>query len=116
VRQLSTVVSLLVILVLCGNLWWLSKRQSTEPTVLNCQIPIRWRLANVDATFKLSQPQALDAIRAAAHSWNEQLGLQAFVEDPQSGFPINFIYDERQQQLLAGQRLARNVERYDLIR
>lgn len=112
-RQLSTVVSLLVILALCGNLWWLSKRQSTEPSILSCQIPIRWRLANVDATFKLSHQQALDAIRAAAHAWNAQLGLQAFVEDTQTGFPINFIYDERQQQLLAGQRLARNVERYD---
>ena len=112
-RQLSTIVSLLVILALCGNLWWLSQRQSSAPAVLQCQIPIRWRLANVDEKFKLSQQQALDAIRLAAQAWNQQLGLVAFVEDPQSGFPINFIYDERQQQLLANQRLARNVGRYD---
>ena len=112
-RQLSTVLSLLVILALCGNLWWLSQRQSSEPTVRSCQIPIRWRLANVDEKFKLSQQQALDAIRTAAQAWNQQLGLAAFVEDAQTGFPINFIYDERQQQLLASQRLARNVERYD---
>lgn len=112
-RQLSTIVSLLVILALCGNLWWLSQRQSSAPAVLQCQIPIRWRLANVDEKFKLSQQQALDAIRLAAQAWNQQLGLVAFVEDPQSGFPIHFIYDERQQQLLANQRLARNVGRYD---
>lgn len=113
-RQLSTVVSLLVILALCGNLWWLSKRQTSETaTISACQIPIRWRLASLDEKFKLSHPQALDAIRMAAQAWNERLGLQAFVEDPQSGFPINFIYDERQQQLLATQRLERNVERYD---
>ncbi len=112
-RQLSTLVSLLVILTICGNLWWLSQPNPASPSILTCQLPIRWRLATLDDKFKLSQPQALEAIRQAAQTWNQQLGLTAFVEDEDSGFPINFIYDERQQQLLAGQRVARNVDRYD---
>lgn len=112
-RQLSTFLSLLVILSISANLWWQNQRQVAQPSQLTCQMPIRWRLATLDSQFKLDQQQALAAIRTAAQAWNQQLGLALFVEDDTSGFPINFIYDERQQQLLAGQRLARNVKRYD---
>lgn len=112
-RRLSTLVTLLTILAIVGNIWRLSQQQTAAPAASTCQIPIRWRLATLDEKFNLSSPQALESIRAAAQAWNQQLGVNVFIEDAENGFPINFIYDERQQQLLAGQRLVRNVDRYD---
>ena len=50
---------------------------------------------------------------AAAAQWNSALGIELFRYDSVDGFPINFAYDERQQQLLQQALLQRNIARYD---
>lgn len=118
-RHLSSLISVLIILLIAGNLWWqtqLSQPRLTHPQdqgVVPCEFPMRWRLAEIDPLFQLSRAQAHAAVEAAALAWNQKLDTQVFVEDAQHGFPIYFRYDERQQQLLANQRVQRNVERYD---
>lgn len=110
-RRLIGLLSIAGIALMIAKLGW---QPSTEyAKTSHCNAPIAWRLASLDPQFKLDETQALHAIRAAAAAWNQQLGTVVFVEDQTQGFPIHFIYDERQQRLLAGQRVARNVANYD---
>ena len=78
-----------------------------------CQVPVSWRIGNLDPAFSLTLDQAEQAAHNAAMQWNNDLGFEAFRYDSIDGFPINFSYDERQQQLLQQALLQRNIERYD---
>lgn len=78
-----------------------------------CQIPIQWRIGNLDPAFSLTLDQAEQTAHKAAMQWNNALGMEVFRYDSLDGFPINFSYDERQQQLLQQALLQRNIERYD---
>ena len=78
-----------------------------------CQTPVRWRIGQLDPAFKLTQQQAEQAAHNAASQWNTALGMELFRYDSIDGFAIDFVYDERQQQLLEQARLTRNLQRYD---
>ncbi len=79
----------------------------------SCDQPIRWRLDKIDPAFGLSQAQALPLITDAAAQWNQALGTEVLRYDPEHGFPIRFVYDQRQQQQLEQLMLQRNLHRYD---
>lgn len=112
-RQLIGLLCLLGLAFFLLSEKWQQPRPNSDAAALHCHAPISWRLASLDPQFKLDESQALSAIRQAAEAWNQQLGALVLVEDPTHGFPIDFIYDERQQQLLSGQRVARNIANYD---
>jgi DNA repair exonuclease SbcCD ATPase subunit len=78
-----------------------------------CQAPVSWRIGRLDPAFDLTLEQAEQAAHAAAAQWNTALGVELFRYDSVDGFPINFAYDERQQQLLQQALLQRNIARYD---
>lgn len=105
-------------------LWAMLNKDSKLPMVLQnyaddamqqylCQIPVSWRIGTLDPAFNLDLDQAEQAAHAAAMQWNAAFGTELFRYDSIDGFPINFAYDERQQQLLQQALLQRNIERYD---
>jgi len=61
-----------------------------------CAVPLAWRLARADPEFRVSEAQATAALRQAAAMWEEGTGRALFRHDPEGGFPIRLIYDERQ--------------------
>ncbi|WP_245861407.1 matrixin family metalloprotease [Arsukibacterium tuosuense] len=78
-----------------------------------CQTPVLWRVGQLDPAFALTAEQAEQAAHNAASSWNRAIGQELFRYDSVAGFPINFHYDERQQQMLQQAMLERNIQRYD---
>lgn len=78
-----------------------------------CQAPVTWRIGRLAPAFDLTLEQAEQAAHAAAAQWNTALGRELFRYDSLDGLPINFAYDERQQQLLQQALLQRNIARYD---
>ena len=78
-----------------------------------CQLPISWRIGELDPAFSLTLDEAEQTAHNAAMQWNKALGFEVFRYDSIDGFPINFSYDERQQQLLQQALLQRNIARYD---
>jgi hypothetical protein len=78
-------------------------RGSFEP----CAVPLAWRIARVDPRFGLGAEDARAAVEQAAKLWEEAVGRDLFIEDPSTGMPIRFTYDERQ----AGGRERRDAER-----
>jgi DNA repair exonuclease SbcCD ATPase subunit len=78
-----------------------------------CQIPVLWRIGQLDPAFALSAEQAEQAAHNAAAQWNSAFEQELFRYDSVNGFPINFRYDERQQTMLQQALLQRNLQRYD---
>jgi prefoldin subunit 5 len=78
-----------------------------------CQAPIAWRIGQLDPAFSLTLEQAEQVAHNAATQWNIALGMTLFRYDSLEGFPINFAYDVRQQNLLQQALLQRNLDRYD---
>ncbi len=78
-----------------------------------CQTPVLWRIAQLDPAFALTAEQAEQAAHNAAAQWNAAFDQELFRYDSLDGFPINFRYDERQQQLLQQALFQRNIQRYD---
>ncbi|ENX11240.1 hypothetical protein F895_03762 [Acinetobacter sp. CIP 64.2] len=58
---------------------------------------VRYRIADIDPRFNLSQQQVLDLTQQAARLWEQETGQQNFIYDPQAEFSINLVFDERQQ-------------------
>lgn len=77
---------------------------SLEP----CQVPLRWYVEEVDEGFGLTRDEAEDAVRLAGMLWEEAVGRRLFIRDPERGFPVRFLYDERQER--TGERLRREAE------
>lgn len=114
------------LLLMAGYLWWatLSSKQQVLPEVLKqaaekamqqqlCQTPVLWRIGQLDPAFDLTLEQAEQAAHNAAMQWNKAFDKELFRYDSLDGFPINFRYDQRQQQMLQQAMLERNIQRYD---
>ncbi|WP_372627428.1 matrixin family metalloprotease [Arsukibacterium sp.] len=78
-----------------------------------CKTPILWRIGQLDPAFALTAEQAEQAAHNAAAQWNRAFEQELFRHDSIDGFPINFQYDERQQNMLQQALLERNLARYD---
>lgn len=63
--------------------------------------PVRWHIGKVDPKFNLSREQARAAAERALRVWESEQGKQLFVYDEESGFPVTFVFDERQEHLNA---------------
>lgn len=65
-----------------------------------CQIPVLWRIGELDPSFGLTPEQTEQAAHNAAQLWNKAFNAELFRYDSLDGFPINFRSDSQQQQLL----------------
>ncbi|MDX1568168.1 MAG: matrixin family metalloprotease, partial [Longimicrobiales bacterium] len=68
----------------------------SQGSAVPCAFPLAWRVARVDPRFELSAGEVEDVIREATGLWESASGRDLFVHDPEGGFPIRLIYDERQ--------------------
>lgn len=62
-----------------------------------CDKPILYRVGTIDSKFNITRSEFLSDIQEAAQIWNTSLQKNLFKYDPNSQFPINFVYDERQK-------------------
>ena len=66
-----------------------------------CNVPVSYRLGSLDARFNLSQAQAKAYLSQAEKVWEDAAGRNLFDYDETSTFPINFIFDDRQERTIA---------------
>jgi hypothetical protein len=64
-----------------------------------CAVPLAWRVARVDPEFGLALSEVTSLVEEGALLWERGTGRELFVHDPQVGFPIRLVYDERQEAL-----------------
>jgi hypothetical protein len=81
---------LLGVLIVSGTFWYVG-------TSAICPVPISYRLGELDERFGITVDEAMAVLAAAEAVWEDELGRDLFVYNETSAFPINFIYDERQQ-------------------
>lgn len=75
----------------------------------SCVKQLHWYLEDIDPQFSLSKDEARQVIQAAAAHWMEQVP-ELQISESLDGFPIRFVYDERQQKQLMAARWERNAE------
>ncbi|MBI4519568.1 MAG: matrixin family metalloprotease [Gemmatimonadetes bacterium] len=85
-------------------------QEQTRGSAVPCEVPLHWRIARVDDPFGLTQAEASEAVRRAAALWEEAVGRTLFTNNATSGFPIRFVYDDRQA---SAQERRRFEEAYD---
>ena len=136
--RLPTVVATLSIAGLLGWMASISREESAPLLVISdgtmqersggsevpCAVPLAWRVARVDPEFGLTAEAAAAVIQQAAELWEDGMGRSLFVHDPEGGFPIRLVYDERQgllnergrrERLIEELRAALNAEQTALI-
>ena len=75
-----------------------------------CAVPLAWRVARVDRDFGLDPDRAMALVREASSWWTDATGEVLFVHDPDDGFPIRFVFDERQRRLSAQTEAQRSLD------
>jgi Matrixin len=83
-------ISLVATIIFATGFWYTN-------TAHLCPIPVTYRLGEVDDRFPITREEILEVLAKAEAVWEEPLGFDLFVYDETSTFPVNFIYDERQQ-------------------
>jgi hypothetical protein len=78
-----------------------------------CAVPLSWRIARIDPEFDLSLTRAETVVREAAALWESGVGRPLFTHDPENGFPIRLVFDDRQELLVERQRRQEAVDELD---
>ncbi|TSD01920.1 MAG: peptidase M10A and M12B matrixin and adamalysin [Parcubacteria group bacterium Athens0714_25] len=84
-----------------------------SPSRLGCEQPIHWSLGEIDSRFPLDTKQFRQAAFEAEKIWEDALGKDVFVFDPQSSFQIKTEFDQRQQMTYEAQDLEKNIGAYE---
>ena len=84
---------------------------AADGSVLPCATPLSWRIARVDPEFGLQPSRALEAVVAAAALWERAADAQLFPHDSVAGFPIRFVFDDRQADTQMRNRVVSDLER-----
>jgi hypothetical protein len=66
-----------------------------------CVVPMTYRLGNLDVRFNLKPDEAKARLKAAEKIWEDAAGRDLFTYDDTSSFPVNFIFDDRQERTIA---------------
>lgn len=77
--------------------------------LLPCGEPLRYSLGSFHPYFGITEDEFRQEIRAAEQVWEQALGKELFVYDPEALFKVNLIFDQRQLQTLAGQKLEQSL-------
>lgn len=75
-----------------------------------CDAPLSYRIGTLDERFGLTHEQARLAIADAESVWEQATGRNLFTYDPEAKFPINFIFDERQEFALAEEEFRQRLD------
>lgn len=82
---------LLLIATTFGSGYWYSILSAP------CKVPIYYHLGSVDERFGAKREGLITIAKKAEGIWEERLGKELFVYDEEKGLPVNFIFDERQE-------------------
>lgn len=77
--------------------------------LLPCEVPLRYSIGSFDGRFGITEAAFRQEIVTAEQVWEQALGKELFAYDPDAPFKVNLIFDERQQQTLAGQELEQSL-------
>jgi hypothetical protein len=86
---------------------------SLRPGRPGCDTPIHWRLGEVDSRFPLDRNEFLASAIHAEAIWEQQIGKELFVYDPDASFVITTAYDERQKMTSDTRKLEQTIDRYN---
>lgn len=93
------------ILLLVGPATFLVAREIAGDRVIDpCRTAIPWRVGTVDPRFGRPEEALQAAVDRAAGLWEAAAGRTVFVHDAQDGFPIDFLFDERQAEVVERNR------------
>ena len=102
-RSLLTI-SLLLTLVFGTSHWYMQ-------TASICPAPVTYRIGNIDERFNIYEDEVKSILSNSAKMWEDSLNRELFVYDEDSTFPINFIYDERQQLVVTEEEWRISLDR-----
>ena len=71
---------------------------------------LRYRIADIDPRFNISQEKAIQLSQEAAKIWKDGTGKEFFLYDPKAKLTINFHYDQRQAESTARASSEKNIE------
>lgn len=66
-----------------------------------CVVPLTYRLGSFDVRFNLKPDEAKARLAAVEKVWEGAAGRDLFTYDDSSTFPVNFIFDDRQERTIA---------------
>ncbi|NTW89506.1 MAG: matrixin family metalloprotease [Candidatus Moranbacteria bacterium] len=78
-----------------------------------CDTPIHWRLGDVDSRFPLDRDAFLRTVIRAEGLWEQPLGKELFVYDPDASFVITTFYDDRQKMTYDTRNLEKKIDQYN---
>ncbi|MGK2848962.1 MAG: matrixin family metalloprotease [Minisyncoccota bacterium] len=81
----------------------------TWPYLVPCQRPIQYSFGSFDRRFGISEEQFHQAIGYAEKIWEDASGKNLLEYRADAPLTVNLIFDERQEQTLAGQILAQSL-------
>lgn len=84
---------------------------ASAASALPCDVPLAWRVGEIDDRFELSAAEVERAVRRAAASWERAAGRPLFSPDPAAGLPIHLVFDERQRVAVERGRRDRELAR-----
>lgn len=61
-----------------------------------CAVPLAYSIGRFDTNFGISEEYFKARVTEAERVWEEALGRELFVFDPEAKFTVNLIYDQRQ--------------------
>jgi flagellar motility protein MotE (MotC chaperone) len=64
-----------------------------------CNLPIKYSIGNIDSRFNISKEEAIAYSKESAEKWNTALKTTVLEYDENAELKIDFIYDERQENL-----------------
>ena len=118
---------ILIIVVIVLSTWWIYQTKQHPQLKFNSisdrllhplDTRLRYRVADVDPRFGLSQQQVIQLSQEAAEIWHKGTLKPLFIYDPNAQLAIHLIYDDRQEQYNAYKQvqntLAADKARNDL--
>ena len=86
------------------------EQERTGGSAVPCAVPLNWRIARIDDRFGLTAEQAGATVQRAAEVWERAVGSELFSSDSTVGFPIRFVYDDRQENIQKQTNLEEEFE------
>lgn len=109
---------ILIIVVIVLSTWWIYQTKQHPQLKFNSisdrilhplDTRLRYRVADVDPRFGLSQQQVIQLSQEAAEIWHKGTLKPLFIYDPDAQLAIHLIYDDRQKQYNAYKQVQKTL-------
>lgn len=109
---------ILIIVVIVLSTWWIYQTKQHPQLKFNSisdrllhplDTRLRYRVADVDPRFGLSQQQVIQLSQEAAEIWHKGTLKPLFIYDPNAQLAIHLIYDDRQEQYNAYKQVQKTL-------